>query len=201
MKQLVRRTWERFTSKKVWARSVLADAESVRQNGTDGRWQHETPCKAELELVRHSNHLRFKGVLMPNILCGEVGRLGKLFGTNHGKWQVQRMCKCEGSDFLRRIIVPVKGQGEVTLSHVQNLSYAKLHGPPRSKSVSSSRCTARSLRQLYQCAQSLDKPEERWRHRPSQDGRTRLARKKSAQNKGRTKKVHCGRQPRSGESW
>ena len=39
------------TIKKTWARLVLADAESVRQHGTNGKWQHETPYKEELELV------------------------------------------------------------------------------------------------------------------------------------------------------
>ena len=43
---------------------VLATAESVRQNGTGGRWQHETPYKEELELGRHSNYLCFEGVLI-----------------------------------------------------------------------------------------------------------------------------------------
>ena len=47
------RAWERFNIKKAWARSVLADAESERQNGTDGRW-----------LVRHSSDFRFGGVLI-----------------------------------------------------------------------------------------------------------------------------------------
>ena len=64
MEQFVRRMWERFTIEQAWARSVSADAEGVRQNGTDGRWQHETPDKEELELVRHSNDLRLGGVLM-----------------------------------------------------------------------------------------------------------------------------------------
>ena len=48
------RLWDCFTIEKAWARSVLADAESVRQLGTDGRWQHDTSSKEELELVRHS---------------------------------------------------------------------------------------------------------------------------------------------------
>ena len=55
--------WERFTFKRAWARSVLADAENVRQLGTDGRWQHEKPYKEELELLRHSTDLRFGGLL------------------------------------------------------------------------------------------------------------------------------------------
>ena len=51
-------------SSKAWARSVLEDAENVRRLGTDGKWQHETPYKGELELLRHSNDLRFEAVLM-----------------------------------------------------------------------------------------------------------------------------------------
>ena len=64
MKQFVRRMWRRFTIKKARARSVLADAESVRQNGKDGRWQHKTPHKEEREQFRHSSDLRFGGLLM-----------------------------------------------------------------------------------------------------------------------------------------
>ena len=36
----------------------------MRRLGTDGRRQHETRYKEELELVRHSNDLRFGGKLM-----------------------------------------------------------------------------------------------------------------------------------------
>ena len=55
---------ERNTIIKSWASSVLADAEKVGQHGTDGTWQHETPYKEELKLVRHSTDLRFEGVPM-----------------------------------------------------------------------------------------------------------------------------------------
>ena len=48
-------------SEKAWARSVLVDAENVRRLGTDGRWQHETPHKQELVILRH---VRVEGVLM-----------------------------------------------------------------------------------------------------------------------------------------
>ena len=45
--------------------------QSVRRNGTDGRLQHEAPCKEELELVRHSTDLRIEGVLMRRANCAE----------------------------------------------------------------------------------------------------------------------------------
>ena len=62
MEHFLRGMWERFTIKKAWARLVLAGADNVRQHGTDGRWQHETPHKEKLELVRHCNDVRFEGV-------------------------------------------------------------------------------------------------------------------------------------------
>ena len=41
VEQFLRRLWERFTNKNVWARTVLEDAENVTGFGTDGRWQYE----------------------------------------------------------------------------------------------------------------------------------------------------------------
>ena len=64
MERHVRNMWERFTLKKTWARSGLADADKERQNGTDGGWQQETTCKKRPEFVRHSSDLRFEGILM-----------------------------------------------------------------------------------------------------------------------------------------
>ena len=55
---------EGFAIKKAWSRSVLAYAENAKQLGTDGRWQHETLYKEELELLQHSTNLRFGGFLM-----------------------------------------------------------------------------------------------------------------------------------------
>ena len=54
MEQFVHeKLWESFTQKKkAWARSVLAEVEKERQNGTDGDWQQETPYKEELELCQ-----------------------------------------------------------------------------------------------------------------------------------------------------
>ena len=42
-------------------RSVLVDVEKERQEWREGAWQQETPCKEELELVKHSRDLRFEG--------------------------------------------------------------------------------------------------------------------------------------------
>ena len=77
--QLERKMWERFTLKQAWARSVVAEVEKERQNGTGGDWQQETPNKEELELVRHSGDLRFERVLMRRAY-GEVRRLEELSG-------------------------------------------------------------------------------------------------------------------------
>ena len=64
--------WERFAIKKAWTRSVLADADHVRQFETDGRWQHETPYKEEQEFLRHSIDLRFGRVADAlSSQCGE----------------------------------------------------------------------------------------------------------------------------------
>ena len=45
------------------ARTILDDAAKVRQSGTDGSGQYESPYKEELELLRH-NDLRFDGSQM-----------------------------------------------------------------------------------------------------------------------------------------
>ena len=58
------------------------------------------------------------------------------------------------------------------------------------QSFSSTRRTARSLRQLDQRAETLGTQTERWRQ-PSQDDCTGAAGKKSAQNNGRAPEVYC----------
>ena len=61
MEPFLRRMWERFTNKKVWARKVIHNAATVTQVETDGSWQHESPCKEELDLLLHSTDLRLDG--------------------------------------------------------------------------------------------------------------------------------------------
>ena len=129
-------------SKKAWARSVLAD--NVRQHGTDGRRQHETSYKEEIELVRHCTDLRFQGVPMRQAYSAgksgdwanylEVflgsGKLSAWASAKVREWYneveqedegrqivVQDMLR-KSKDFLWRIIVPFKGQEGVTLSYV-----------------------------------------------------------------------------------
>ena len=118
---------------KAWARSVLADAESVRQNGTDGGWQHETPYKEELQLARRSSDLRFGCVPMRRAYhAGKSGDgahcLDNFLGNGTlSVWASAKVRECnseveqedegrqssaqetlrKGTDFLRRIIVPV----------------------------------------------------------------------------------------------
>ena len=53
--------WEQFTIKKMWVRTLLDDAAKVTLLEPDGSWQNESPCKEELELLRHGNGLRFVG--------------------------------------------------------------------------------------------------------------------------------------------
>ena len=69
LEQVVRKLWECLTIKQAWTRSVLADAQSERQNGTDGRWQQETPYREELGLVRHSSALCLGCILMCGAYC------------------------------------------------------------------------------------------------------------------------------------
>ena len=40
------------------------------QMGNEGSWQYESPCKEELEQLRHSNGLRFDGSCAKNRMLG-----------------------------------------------------------------------------------------------------------------------------------
>ena len=134
MEQFARRMLERFTTKKAWARSVLAD----------GRWQHETPHKEELELVRHCNDLRFAGVLMRRACYAEksddwknsldeflgndilsiwvIAKVKEIYSEveqrDEGRRSIAQDILWKSTEFQRRIIAPVGGQGAGTLSCV-----------------------------------------------------------------------------------
>ena len=97
--------WERFAIKKSVARSVFADADHVRQFGTDGGWEHETPYKEEQEFLRHSFDLRSKSSQCAKLTMREVRRLGKLLGSILGKWQAQRMDKCAGENCFNEVVL------------------------------------------------------------------------------------------------
>ena len=68
--------------KNAWARSILEDADNVRRLGTDGRWQHVTLCKEEVELFAAQQWLALQRCAdAPSPQCGEVRRLGKVLGN------------------------------------------------------------------------------------------------------------------------
>ena len=90
--------WERFTIKKVWARTVLEDAARVTQLGTNGRWQHETPYKEKLELLRHSTDLRCGGSPMRKANNAGKSSDWEMF-VEDGK--LSAMSKCEGERMLQ----------------------------------------------------------------------------------------------------
>ena len=78
VEKFLRKMWERFTNKKVWARTLFG---RWTQLETDDSWQYESPCKEEVEPLRHSNDLRFDGsVMRKNLQRWEVRRLGKVLG-------------------------------------------------------------------------------------------------------------------------
>ena len=62
--QFVRRMWEHFTIKEARAKSAQVDAEKERQEVRGGVCQQESPCKEELELVKHNRDLRFESLLI-----------------------------------------------------------------------------------------------------------------------------------------
>ena len=66
----------------------------VLQNGTDGRCQHETPDKEELEFLRHSTDLCFEGVLMRQAYYAEKS---SVWASYLAKFQI--------TDRLRRFIM------------------------------------------------------------------------------------------------
>ena len=56
--------WERFATEKRWAKQLLEEAAKAAQLETDSSWQHESPLKEELELLRMGSDLRLEGSLM-----------------------------------------------------------------------------------------------------------------------------------------
>ena len=56
--------WERFATEKRWANQLSEEAAKAVQLETDSSWQHESPLKEELELLRLGSDLRLKGSLM-----------------------------------------------------------------------------------------------------------------------------------------
>ena len=108
---------------------------------TDSSSQNESPHEEELELLRVGNELRLEGSSMRQVFsAGKSGRLGGIVEKNDrlNAWACAKLRDCyseveqededrksaaklilqQGTDFSRLIVVPVEGQGGVTLSYV-----------------------------------------------------------------------------------
>ena len=48
---------EHFTTKRTWAKAVLADAEKQKQEGIHGKWQMESPSREVVEQVMENSDL------------------------------------------------------------------------------------------------------------------------------------------------
>ena len=133
-----------YHQKKLGPEQSWQTRKSVRQNGTGGRRQHETPYKEELDLARHSTDPRLEGVSVRRannaVKSGDwanfweeflgKGKLSRWAGAkvrechseveqeDRGRLLVAQDISRQNTDFSRRIIVPVEEQGGVTLSYV-----------------------------------------------------------------------------------
>ena len=142
--QFLRGMWEYFTLRRARTRKILADATQEEQEGTQDQWQQESPFKEVLEQVirnadtdcnaqtmrsaynakKSGNWESFKEEFRKEeklceytfervqeacerVAMGGIGRLG-----------IAQEIPRKSTDFLRRIIAPVDGMGEVTLSYV-----------------------------------------------------------------------------------
>ena len=99
VEQFLRRMWERFTIKK---RVAQNNSEKETRSGTDGRWQHESLYKEELELLRHSTDLRFEGSLMRQAYtAGTSGDWTNYLEHILGNGKAQHMEECGGERMLQ----------------------------------------------------------------------------------------------------
>ena len=113
-------------SRKCGPERCWKDAARVTKLETNGRWQHETPYKEKLELLRHSTDLRFGGSPMRKAnIAGKSSdweSFGKMADSAHGQndrgQSIARHILQKSTDLLRRIIVPVEGHGGVAVSYV-----------------------------------------------------------------------------------
>ena len=140
LEQFLCRMWERFTIQKSVGQIDLGSCRNCDAVRNGGRWQHETPYKEELEHLRHRIDLRFGCLPMRQAYnAGKSGDWANVLETfvENGKFSVCTSVQvregyneveqegedrrsvvtgqsAEKHDFL--ILVPVEGQGGVTLS-------------------------------------------------------------------------------------
>ena len=116
----------------------ICSQEATRAFQLGTSWQDESPFKEELELLRGSGDMRVDGTLIRQAIeAGTAGEWSELLQIDQpSAWRMKtRECYHEArqddertsiaqqvlrksTDFLERIIVPVEGQGGVTLSYV-----------------------------------------------------------------------------------
>ena len=144
LEQLLLSMWERFTIKKSVRQIDLGrcrKSEAIR-SGRQVATRNAVQGGGRAFAAQHSPALR-RCANAPSALCGEVMRLTKLFGQflRNGKlrgWRRARVRECynkveqeeedrqsiaqdilrKSTEFMRRSIVPVEGQGGVALSYV-----------------------------------------------------------------------------------
>ena len=119
------------------AKSLLNKAATALKFGTS--WTEESPYNKQLTLLREGDSLHLAGTLVRRAmkLGRENGLLELLKSSELDLWTRMKLQECchgvmqddqrrsmvqqilqKSTGFLRRIIVPVQGQGEVTLSYV-----------------------------------------------------------------------------------
>ena len=131
--------WKRYAAQKRWARQMEGATKAVLQETSS--WQEESPHKKELGLFCVSSDMRLDGTLIRQASkAGKAGDWSEIPESDrHNAWTSAKLQECsnevkqdddepksivqqilqKGTDFVRRIIVPVEGQEmAVTLSYV-----------------------------------------------------------------------------------
>ena len=137
MRGFEHKMWECYAAKKMVATSQLEDVETAIRLGKC--WIEETSYKEELSLLRESGSLHLPDIMARRAIragrADDWSELRKTDEVNPWTWsklqefyhevkQVDDQRKSvvqimqRSTDFLRRIIVPVEGQGRVPLSWV-----------------------------------------------------------------------------------
>ena len=115
--------WTRFAATKLRARDLMAEAATAMQQ--EKSWPRESPHKEVLELLRESEGMRLEGttVIRQAMKGGRACDWSELLKSDKlnadgDRRSIAHQILPKSTDVLRRIIVPVGGQGGVTLSYV-----------------------------------------------------------------------------------